>query len=410
MGLWRSFEALTSPAAVLTEWRTHLGADFEFASRFLRPADTRAETYPCTRFPPCGCRHELRGGEDGRLVAVCFCEHCLCPPIELRPEDSVVFELDVPRLAQTIGRALGFAEGRCGPVPGTSGSWFCGACSPWNQPVVFSIPNTKDGLLRQTAELLVVLPASFVLLTPTSAMLIPQSESMLQRHGVLHLPLNRHLEIVGREIQVMAPIRPLVDAFIPLVGVRDIVTRSDAPVEGGRGLAREKVVVPDISVRDLKEHLDMRLDKLGEHVADLQQENETLKQRLAEVLGEFARQAEPEFLMMIFAILAAGSMRSAARALTQSPSTFHEKLERFRARGGIYKTLWSVVTLRQRGLGKRSIETFNDLFSGHQPLTEAPNSGLWRELLDGLERMNEGNWQAMRDEFIELLRTEIPDN
>lgn len=165
----------------------------------------------------------------------------------------------------------------------------------------------------------------------------------------------------------------------------------------------------DITVLELKTHLDHRFDTLGREFSDLQKENEALKQDLARVLSNLARKVDPVFFQWIFVILGTGSVNAAARALDVPGATFADRLQRYVARGGVYKTLFAMVGARRKGAGQRRIERFNELFEGHQGEPAVGGPGVWRELLDGLEALNGANWKAMREELIGIVRTEYPE-
>jgi hypothetical protein len=187
------------------------------------------------------------------------------------------------------------------------------------------------------------------------------------------------------------------------------LTITAGKVEGGCGIVCRHLAPTDLSVRDLKGHLDGRLDTLGERVVALNQENETLKQNLARVLTEFARRVDPEFLGWVFVILAAGSVRGAAKALKMAKSTLDDRLKQYADRGGVYRLLFSALDIRRKGMGQGEVETFNELFLRHQPQSRAPGPDVWRELLDGLEALNAENWREVRTELLDLLTTESPD-
>ena len=57
----------------------------------------------------------------------------------------------------------------------------------------------------------------------------------------------------------------------------------------------------------------------------------------------------------------------------------------------------------RRKLGARSIERFNETFKEHQGAGGDP-SDILKDLLDGLEEMNEKNWAPVRNELIEMLK------
>lgn len=203
--------------------------------------------------------------------------------------------------------------------------------------------------------------------------------------------------------------RMLTAAGVSGVGLNERITPRPGGFEGGCGMGCRHLAPKDITVRELRSHMDSRLDTVAERVVALNQENETLKQNLARVLTEFARRVDPEFLALVFVILAAGSMRGAAKALKLPKSTLDDRLKQYAGRGGVYGLLFSALDLRRNGLGQEPIESFNELFLRHQPQAAAPGPDLWRDLLDGLQALDEDNWRQIRGELIELVKAESPD-
>jgi hypothetical protein len=205
-----------------------------------------------------------------------------------------------------------------------------------------------------------------------------------------------------------------VDRMLAAAGVSGVslagnLSLTAGKVEGGCGIACRHMAPKDLSVRDLKGHLDGRLDNLGERVVALNQENESLKQNLARVLTEFARRVDPEFLGWVFVILAAGSVRGGAKALKMPKSTLDDRLKQYADRGGVYRLLHSALDIRRKGVGQGEVESFNELFLRHQPQNRPPGPDVWRELLDGLEALNSENWREVRAELVDLLLAENPD-
>jgi hypothetical protein len=204
-----------------------------------------------------------------------------------------------------------------------------------------------------------------------------------------------------------------VDRMLAAAGVSGVslagnLSLTAGKVEGGCGIACRHMAPKDLSVRDLKGHLDGRLDTLGERVVALNQENETLKQNLARVLTEFARRVDPEFLGWVFVILAAGSVRGAAKAL-KMPSRPGRPFEAVcRSRRSLPAAPFGAGHPAQ-GMGQGEVETFNELFLRHQPQSRPPGPDVWRELLDGLEALNAENWREVRAELVDLLLAENPD-
>ena len=193
------------------------------------------------------------------------------------------------------------------------------------------------------------------------------------------------------------------------VALAECLTWRDGKWIGGCGQACKGATV-DISNAELRDHLDRRLDTVGREFADLEQENKQLKQELAQVLAHLAQQVDPEFFQWIFLILGAGSVSAAARMLKLPGSSFAERVNAYAARGGLYKTLYSMVAARRKGVGQIKIERFNELFKAHQGVKEAATPDLLLELLDGLESLNATNWKDLRKELIALVRSELPED
>ncbi len=165
----------------------------------------------------------------------------------------------------------------------------------------------------------------------------------------------------------------------------------------------------DITNRELKRHFDRRFDTLGHEYSDMQQENAALKQDLAQVLANLARQVDPLFFQWIVFILGAGSVNAAAKKLNIAGSTFADRIQEYVARGGIYKMLYSVVEVLRKGAGRKRIVRFNDLISAHPGAQAMAEPDVLRELLDGLEDLNGLNWKVAKEELIELVKSVLPE-
>jgi hypothetical protein len=162
----------------------------------------------------------------------------------------------------------------------------------------------------------------------------------------------------------------------------------------------------DLTNWELCEHLDGRLDNLGQEQACLRRENVELKENLAGVLAGAAKKVDPEFFRSMFAVLGAGSVSGGAKTLGMPNSTLVGKLRGFAGRGGIYRTLYDMIDVRRK-LGVRSVERFNESFASHQGL-DCGQVDVLRDLLDGLEAMDDGNWGAVRDELLVLVKEGNP--
>lgn len=198
--------------------------------------------------------------------------------------------------------------------------------------------------------------------------------------------------------------RMLTAAGVSGVSLNERITPTPGGFEGGCGITCRHLAPRDLPVHELKDHLDTRLDTLGERVIAINQENETLKRNLARVLTELARRVDPTFLAWVFVILAAGSMRGAAQALQMPRSSLERRLREFADRGGVYALLYSTLEIRRKGLGQAPIERFNEVFLDHQQQADSCGPDLWSEVMEGLEALNPDNWRQVRDELMEVLR------
>lgn len=288
----------------------------------------------------------------------------------LTEEDVILYRLDLGSLRDRLRLALGVDGASSSVVPGIE---CLGTCTqgPKRRRVFWVQARDDADAIVQGQEVLARAGGEGCAVVTSLSETV---DRMLTAAGVSGVSLNERLQ-------------PTANGFV-----------------GGCGIACRHLAPNDLSVRELKGHVDARLDTLAERVVAINQENETLKQNLARVLTEFARRVDPTFLAWVFVILAAGSMRGAAKALNMSKSALDRRLRQFAERGGVYAMLYSALEIRRRGVGQEPIQKFNELFLGHQPTSEAPGPDLWKEVMEGLEALNPENWRQVRDELIEALR------
>ena len=160
---WRSLDDNPVGFGVTAEWRSSLGADFDPARMPLFQAlEERSESYPCLH--GCGCSHRVVEHSPTDLFAVCDCEEG-CEDLTLKPDDIVVWQLSLPRLARALARALEL-DSKCldfkiwGVTP--LGTW-----STDGIPVMLVIPHTGDHFRKAVAELSARLKERFVVFVPT---------------------------------------------------------------------------------------------------------------------------------------------------------------------------------------------------------------------------------------------------
>lgn len=291
---------------------------------------------------------------------------------ELTEADVLLYRLDLGALRDRLRAALGIDGPSSSVVPGIE---CLGTCTQG--------PKRRRVFWVQASD---------------DAAAIVQGQAVIARVGTEGCAVVTSL---GEAVDQM-----LAAAGVSGVGLNERVTPTPGGFAGGCGIVCRHLAPRDLPVLELKDHLDTRLDTLAERVVALNQENETLKQNLARVLAEFARRVDPTFLAWVFVILAAGSMRGAAKTLKMSKSALDRRLRQFAERGGVYAMLYSTLEIRRKGVGQEPIQKFNELFIEHQPQTEPPGPDLWREVMEGLEALNPENWRQVRDELLEVLRQE----
>ncbi len=206
---WRCLETLaagyqlnTSLAAVPAKWRELVNGHYDgMLKAFLRTTDQPAFSYPCPQ--ECGCAHEIIRHDSGRIVAVCRCEPWNCDDIPLTPADTMLVELNWPKLGRAIASALdcgasGTSHSNCTALcPGTfQVATFGGA----GLPVVLTIQQDRAGFAGVVAHLVATLKERFILLAPTSRLLDANIQAMLKsaRAGFFSLEANLELLPTGR--------------------------------------------------------------------------------------------------------------------------------------------------------------------------------------------------------------------
>lgn len=392
-GFWPALERLAG-GAVTVEWRGELGPDAEGAWPFLRPANRLASTYPCTNVLGCECPHRIEELSPGCWMAVPAADEG-CAPIPLKREDLIVYEVDTAALCRGMAVCLNLDVCGSRTVAGARAERI-GKYGPSGWGVYLMVPGDSARMMREVDRLFNAHPDPFVLLTPTGVHCSGDVESCLRRQLCMHIAL-RDIVDLGPDGKLTAKpsAGPLLAEFARRIDCRHV---ADAAQQG------------------LRQHLDGRLDRveqgverIGTRVRDLEAENTLLKQHLVSALVRIARRVEPEFFQWVLMILGKGSVSGVARDLGLSGSTFDERLKRYADKGGLHRTLYSLVAVRRKGLGAKSVEGFNELFLGHQKSGENDESDILRRVLDGLEALNPSNFQSMVRELIELVQEYLPD-
>lgn len=340
----------------------------------FRPTGRRARHIWCDH---CCSPYEVVPAPDG-LVAVTRVEDGLCPDIPIESNESLeIWELDYQALGLLVQEALGLRPAD----PAEREMGMMGRDVKYDRPLVFVGARSEARRISEMQRLRGEYQGGFAVLLPVRSHYGPNLRVLAETLRVGVLVGEDVLEWVDGRFQLM-------------VGFEDKVLRAFSSIT-------------QVTMSDLKDHLDNRFDTLGHEYAALKEENERLKGDLASTISHLAKTVDAQFFYWVLTVLAKGSVLAASKALGIPNSSFSGDLKKWAARGGTYQKLYGMIECRQKGVGKRSIESFNDEWIGHQGGADVSDPGLLREMLDVLEDMNEANWESMRNEFIELLKEEV---
>lgn len=160
--------------------------------------------------------------------------------------------------------------------------------------------------------------------------------------------------------------------------------------------------------RELVAKVDAGFKQVGVNMSELKGENDLLKSALADKMTHLANEVEPEYYTWMMHVLATGSVSGAAKLVGMANSTFTDKLKAYRARGGVYETLFKIHEVRRRTMGTKKMERYNDMYAAHQQSESSNDSDLLREVFEALREQNSGNWANIRSEMLEVLQDVVP--
>lgn len=160
--------------------------------------------------------------------------------------------------------------------------------------------------------------------------------------------------------------------------------------------------------RQLVGKIDAGFKQVGVNISELKGENDLLKSALADKMAYLANEVEPEYYTWMMHVLATGSVSGAAKLVGMANSTFTDKLRAYRARGGVYETLFQIHEVRRRTMGTKKVERYNDMYAAHQQSESSSDSDLLREVFEAFRDQNSTNWDAIRSEMLEVLQDVVP--
>jgi len=190
--LWWVFEQPHGVQGVRAEWRRYLGAELPAVEPLLRKRKERSETYPCPVPGAIGCQRQVvvHGPDD--IVAVCGLTPKECDSVKLKPEDIVVYELDLKRFCGFLAESLELAS-VAQPLNPRNDIWQVGTwvASTTDQRPVFLVTSADrvafDGAI---GVLLASFQKPFVALTPRLRFCGATAMEGLKRRGTALLALD----------------------------------------------------------------------------------------------------------------------------------------------------------------------------------------------------------------------------
>ena len=177
--------------------------------------------------------------------------------------------------------------------------------------------------------------------------------------------------------------------------------------------------------RDHEKH-DRHLQAVAKNQFELVKENEELRRLNKEGYFNFAVRVKGEDFLAFAVIMALGNRKAAAEHLNIPARTLYHRVDQWAGRGKDYQLMIRYMDWRKRSSRHLKVDLNPSLQTGEsdgQPenpdtmgdvLTEiqaasdsASYPTLLSDVLQALERQNAGNWMAVRNELVEMIKAEV---
>ena len=403
-GLWRTLEFFAEsnpPAAVLAEWRQQAGNDFAFVQRYLGTTTRLALDYPCVNDPGCRNRHKLSELDDGRWLACVPAGLGPCRAVPLTRDDLWIQELDAARFGGDAARALGFTPAPATKVVATAPKAFrVGTSTETQSPVFLLVCPSQGQLLANLQGVAGSCGEPFIVLAPTAQVRSELAGSFLQRERCAFIALDSCLAPNGAGFQLTAPMAPVLERF------KD-------------GLMTGRSLVKTV------ERIDRNIEAVAQNQYELRKENAELRQLNKDGYFNFAVRVNGDDFLAFAVIMALGNRKAAADHLKIPARTLYHRVDQWAGRGREYKLMLRYLEWRKRSSRHLKVELNPSLQSGESgDQTENPETmadvlteievaknqdypALLAEVLQALQRQNSGNWTAVRQELVEMIKDEV---
>lgn len=266
--LWTRFDAFGTGRGLLADWHAAFGRDFDRVKCWLKPTGQRAQSHPCLRQPPCGCRHHVRWSRAGP-IGVCSCGDGECEAFPLVPDQILIYGLDRLRLHGSLRKALALDPADQVPGANPEPTPPVGLYAALQAPVYLASPESDAELLRDIQRLRIQRPGPFILLTPTRRFHSPETESALERAGGLGLTLAGLVELQpGGDLRLTQPLEPLLAPWRSRLAARGEIETVLHRLQREIAAARREFGHPPAPVQPLPDEDALRLFALVRELED----------------------------------------------------------------------------------------------------------------------------------------------
>ena len=373
---WSVAEALSETPATLYEWRWRLGPFFDPFRSFLRPSPSPDELYvPCV-----ACNQQVPALRDISADGY-FATHPSDSPCThaaaISTHDASVWAFDITALARALRAHL--------PVlPPTledaaSSPRMIGTLAGQIPMPVFILFGADT--LRCHAQALPLLTAHRPPLIFLTAKPRARLAQLLSAAGAHVLSLSQFLS--------WSP-----EGLVPTgVDFGQTVLATQSPNAAIHTLA------PAVA------RIEAKFDTLAHEHSMLRVENEQLKKTAAAAFAHIARKVHPDDLRIFGAVLAGGTLAAAARTLKTSDSTLRSKVDPWASRGPEYRLMLDLIGWRKK-VDRKITTPFDERWTTGEVAGDTVLPDIITEIVSALREQNASNWQAIRDELLQLLHDE----
>lgn len=192
---WSACESIPGLAAVEAEWKLKSGGDLGAARAFLRPRQVLATSMPCPVDRPCDRTGRIVV-QDGGLTSIWCSDPLNCEVAHITAQDLVVYELDIRKLHQAIGKVLSLqmSEATVTGLRKTTQIGFDSPLAGHDFPVFLTVQYSGGHYHHVVSAIAAQYTGPFILITPTDQFHSSTCRSLLETHNALFLTL---ADIVG---------------------------------------------------------------------------------------------------------------------------------------------------------------------------------------------------------------------